>query len=131
MRQTLLFAVLAGALALGSTAASAGWSRHGTLTTPRGTYSSSASGGCAGGTCSRSGEITGPAGRTVSGNRTITRTAPGQFSSSGTVTGPNGGTVTRNGETSCANGTCTHSGTITGPNGGSVTTNGSVTATPP
>ncbi len=122
MRTTLLVAIAAGLVGLVSTQASAGWVRHGTLTTPRGTYTGMRSGGCSGGSCYRSGEVTGPDGRSVYGSGSVTRTAPGQFSSSGSVTGPEGRTATRQGETSCSGGQCAHTGTITGPYGGTVTT---------
>lgn len=80
----------------GSSAASA-WTRHGTVTTPRGTYYGSASGGCAGGTCSRSASVTGPDGRAVSRSGSITRTGPHRYSYSRTTTGPQGRSVTRAG----------------------------------
>ena len=89
-------ALAAVLMVAGSSAASA-WTRHGTVTTPRGTYVGSASGGCAGGTCSRSATVTGPNGRTVSRSGSITRTGPHRYSYSRTTTGPQGRTVTRAG----------------------------------
>jgi hypothetical protein len=89
-------ALAAVLMVAGSSAASA-WTRHGTVTTPRGTYVGSASGGCAGGTCSRSAAVTGPNGRTVSRSGSITRTGPHRYSYSRTTTGPQGRSVTRAG----------------------------------
>ncbi|MGJ4951748.1 hypothetical protein [Bradyrhizobium sp. HKCCYLS20291] len=87
-------AISAMVTALGSSGAQA-WSRSGGGVGPRGgTWSSSASGSCAGGSCSRS--------------------------HGGTYTGPRGGVVTNTGQTSCAGGTCTHTGTTTGPYGGTI-----------
>ncbi len=88
------------------------WSRTGSVTGPRGNTTTFTGGtSCAGGSCNRSTTFTGPNGRDVNANSTVTRTAPGQFSSSGTVTGPNGRTISRSGSTDCAGGTCTHTGT--------------------
>jgi len=87
-------AVAAMVMALGTSGAQA-WTRSGGGVGPRGgTWSSSATGGCAGGSCSRS--------------------------HSGTYVGPRGGVVTNSGQTSCAGGSCTHTGTTTGPYGGTV-----------
>ncbi|HTZ71219.1 MAG TPA: hypothetical protein VMB71_11265 [Acetobacteraceae bacterium] len=123
----LLAAVLCGVFA---GPASAHWTRSGSVTTPRGVYTGNFSGGCAGGTCSRQGTVTGPYGYSASRYGSVTRTAPGQYSSTGSATGPYGGVWSRTGSTSCAGGTCNHTGTITGPNGGSVDTQGSATWTP-
>ncbi|SMX56171.1 Conserved hypothetical protein [Bradyrhizobium sp. ORS 285] len=87
-------AISAMVMALGTSGANA-WTRSGGGMGPRGgTWSTSASGGCAGGSCSRS--------------------------HAGTYTGPRGGVVTNSGQTSCSGGTCTHTGTTTGPYGGTV-----------
>ena len=102
MSRSLWIAAALASLTQAATPAAAGWQRQGTVTTPRGSFRSSAAGGCAGGTCARS----------------------------GTTTGPRGESVTHSGATSCAGGTCTRNGTLTGPNGGSVTTSGSLTRTP-
>lgn len=86
------------------------------------TWNCSGSTSCAGGTCDRSVTYTGPNGRTVTANDTLTRSGPGHFNSSETVTGPNGKTLSRSGETNCWGEACVHRGTITGPNGGTVNT---------
>ncbi|GLH82150.1 hypothetical protein SSBR45G_70590 [Bradyrhizobium sp. SSBR45G] len=101
--RTSFAAVAIGAMvmALGTSGANA-WTRSGGGMGPRGgTWSTSASGGCVGGSCSRS--------------------------HGGTYTGPRGRVVTNSGETSCAGGTCTHTGTTTGPNGGTVSRSSTVT----
>ncbi|KQZ01197.1 hypothetical protein ASD45_10290 [Pseudolabrys sp. Root1462] len=97
MKIALASISLAAALVVGGSSAASAWTRSGTVTTPRGTYYGSASGGCAGGTCSRSASITGPNGRTVSRSGSITRTAPHSYSYSRTTTGPQGRSVTRAG----------------------------------
>jgi hypothetical protein len=108
-------------LATGLEASSAfAFERTVTLTTPRGTYTKSASGGCAGAVCTRDAEITGPNGHTVSRSGSC---AAGRwfYGCTGTLTGPNGHTLSRSG--SCAAGWwfygCT--GTVIGPNGHSIT----------
>lgn len=96
---TRSFAVLAltGIVSLATVSQAAAWTRSGTTTTPRGTYHSSASGGCAGGTCSRSATATGPYGGSASRSGSVTRTAPGSYSYSRTTTGPYGNSVNRSG----------------------------------
>jgi hypothetical protein len=82
-------------LATGLEASSAfAFDRTVTLTTPHGTYTRSASGGCAGGVCTRDAEITGPNGHTVSRSGSC---AAGWwfYGCTGTVTGPNGHSITR------------------------------------
>lgn len=87
-------AIAAMMMALSASGAQA-WTRAGGGVGPRGgTWSSSASAGCAGGSCSRS--------------------------HSRTYTGPRGGVVSNSGQTTCAGGSCTHTGTTTGPYGGTV-----------
>ncbi|MCA0255858.1 MAG: hypothetical protein LCH47_04555 [Proteobacteria bacterium] len=99
MTKTLTFAFVAGVFALVSVANANAFTRNGSVTGPAGgTGSVSASGGCSGGTCSR----------------TVKRT------------GPYGGSVSRSGSASCNSGTCTGTRTTTGPNGGSVVRNGSI-----
>jgi hypothetical protein len=71
--------------------------RKGEVTTRRGTYTTEGSAGCADGTCSRSSSVTGPDGKTVSSQGSVTKTGPGQYSRSKTTTGPNGGTVNKSG----------------------------------
>jgi hypothetical protein len=122
------FAILLSFAATGA-AEARGWNHQGTITTPRGTTTTQSSGSCAGGTCTRQGSATGPAGRSVSHQGT-TQCAGGKCSSTGTFTGPNGGVATRQGSAQCAGGTCSSSGAITGPNGRSASRSGASTVTP-
>jgi hypothetical protein len=88
-------------LAAGGAAEAREWSRHGTITTPRGTTTTQGSGSCANHACSWQHSATGPKGRTVS----------------------------EHGSGSCANGSCNWSSTVTGPNGGGYTRTGTFTTT--
>lgn len=88
------FTLLAG---IGEAAA---WTRSGSVTTPRGTYTGAAAGSCAGGTCSRAAVATGPYGGSVSRTGSVTRTGPGSYSYQRTTTGPAGNSVTRSGSVS-------------------------------
>src|SRR5262245_37548711 len=88
-------AALAGLLLAGSAADASAWTRQGTVTTWRGTYTVNSAGGCAGNVCSRTRTVTGPYGGTVTRSGTIVRTGPGQFSSQGHVTGAYGAPITR------------------------------------
>lgn len=97
MKLALASLAIAAALVVAGSSAASAWTRSGTVTTPRGTYTGSASGGCAGGTCSRSATVTGPNGRTVSRSGSISRTGPHSYSYSRTTTGPQGRSVTRAG----------------------------------
>ncbi|UIK08838.1 hypothetical protein [Neorhizobium galegae] len=97
MTKTLTAGLLAGTFALLSVGQANAWTRDGSTSSPRGTASVHASGGCAGGSCSRS----------------INRT------------GPNGYSMSRNGSASCDGGYCTGSRTTTGPSGNTVTRSGS------
>jgi hypothetical protein len=90
-------AALAGLLLAGSIAEASAWTRQGTVTTARGTYTVNGAGGCVGNTCSGTRTVTGPYGGTVTRSGTITKTGPGTYQYSRTVTGPYGGTVTRQG----------------------------------
>jgi hypothetical protein len=73
------------------------WTRAGGGVGPRGgTWRSTGSGSCAGGSCSSQQSFTGPAGRTYS-RQGSTSCAGGTCNSNATVTGPNGGTATRSG----------------------------------
>jgi hypothetical protein len=90
-------AAIAGLLLVGTAAEASAWTRQGTVTTARGTYTVNGAGSCAGGTCSRSRTVTGPYGGTVTRNGSVTKTGPGQYQYSGTTTGPYGRTVTRSG----------------------------------
>ena len=80
-----------------STEAANAWTREGSVTTERGTYSYSGSGGCSGRTCSRVGTVTGPDGYSVSRSGSVTRVTPHYYTYSRTTTGPYGGTVHRRG----------------------------------
>jgi hypothetical protein len=91
---------LVAALFVFQASAANAWTRSAGGVGPRGgTWHSSGSGSCAGGSCSSSQSATGPAGRTIS----------------------------RQGSTSCSGGTCNHSATVTGPNGGTATRASTVT----
>ncbi len=97
MNFPILSALLVGAFSLASISEAAAWTRSGTVTTRRGTYDGQFSGGCAGGTCSRSATITGPNGRTVSRTASITHSGPWTYNYTRTTTGPNGNSITRSG----------------------------------
>ena len=88
---------LAGLLLAATAADASAWTRQGTVTTPRGTYTVNSSGGCAVGVCSRTRTVTGPYGGTVTRSGTVVRTGANQYSYQGSVTGPYGGTITRSG----------------------------------
>lgn len=101
MRKTLTFGFMTGVLVLAWVAEANAFTRNGSVTGPNGgTASVSGSGGCSGGTCSR----------------TVKRT------------GPYGGTASRSGSASCNSGTASCSGTrtTTGPKGGTIVRNGSI-----
>lgn len=83
---------------------------------------------CAGGSCSHTGNVTGPNGKTATTADTVTRSPPGQYSSSGAITGPNGNTSTHSASTTCAGYTCNRSGTIDTSNGDTLTHAGSATS---
>jgi hypothetical protein len=97
MRLVLAAASLAIVLAMTSVSEANAWVRNGSVTTSRGTYHGTASGGCAGGTCSRSVSVTGPYGGTVSRTGSITRVGPRTYDYTRTTIGPNGNSVTRSG----------------------------------
>jgi hypothetical protein len=97
MKLVLASAALAALLGLASISEANAWGRSGSFTTRRGTYYGSASGGCAGGTCSRSVSVTGPNGGTVSRSGGISRVGPHAYDYSRTTTGANGNSVTRSG----------------------------------
>jgi hypothetical protein len=88
---------LAGLLLVGTIAEASAWTRQGSVTTARGTYTVNGAGSCAGGTCSGTRTVTGPYGGTVTRSGTVTKTGPGQYQYTGTVTGPYGRTVNRSG----------------------------------
>jgi hypothetical protein len=97
MKRLLVSMSLAGMIGLATIPEAAAWTRSGSVTTWRGTYHAQASGGCSGGTCSRSRSVTGPYGGTISRTGSITRTGPGSFTYTRTTTGPYGNGVTRTG----------------------------------
>jgi len=92
-------AAIAAAILVGGTTDAFARSHQGTVTTPRGTYTTQGSSSCAAGTCSHSGSVTGPNGKSLSRSGSITKTAPGEYSGTRTVTGPNGGSRTTTGST--------------------------------
>lgn len=96
-RTLIATASLAGLMAVGMVAEANAWTRSGTVTTARGTYTVQGGGACAYGSCSGARTVTGPYGNAVTRQGTVTRTAPGAAVYSGSVTGPNGGTVYRQG----------------------------------
>ncbi len=96
MRKITLIAALLGSFALTATAVAQEAQR--TVTGPQGQAATrSGSVDCADGSCTRSGSVTGPRGQAATRNRTISRTAPGEWSSQGTATGRRGNTATRSG----------------------------------
>jgi hypothetical protein len=97
MKYTLVSVSLIVAIGLATMSEAAAWTRSGSLTTRRGTYYSSVSGGCSAGTCSRSRSISGPYGGTVSRTGSITRIGDHSYTYSRTTVGPHGGSVTRSG----------------------------------
>jgi hypothetical protein len=128
MHRGILVAASAAVIVMTSIADAEAGSRSGTFVGPRGgvtTWQRQTT--CGGGTCTRSGSITGPAGNTWSREGSVTRTGPGSWQSNATVTGPNGGTYRRQGGGTCAGATCAYGGTVTGPYGGTGTYSGTVT----
>lgn len=97
MKPVLISVALATLVSLGAGSQADAWTRSGSVTTARGTYTGSVSGGCAGGTCSRAASVTGPNGKTVSRTGSVTRTGPHRYGYTRTTTGPNGNSVTRSG----------------------------------
>jgi len=96
MRKIAIIAALFGSIAVAAAAVAQDVQR--TVTGPQGqTATRSGSANCADGSCTRSGSVTGPQGQTSTRNRTISRTAPGEWSSQGTATGRRGNTATRSG----------------------------------
>ncbi|MDI4664844.1 hypothetical protein K9U40_10960 [Xanthobacter autotrophicus] len=100
MNRTVLALSLTAFVSVAAVTEAAAWTRSGSTTTPRGTYTSAASGGCSGGTCSRSATASGPYGGTVSRSGSVSQTAPGAYNYSRTTTGPNGNSVSRSGSVS-------------------------------
>jgi hypothetical protein len=90
--KTYLGLAIAAIVMAAATSNAEAWTRSASGSGPRGSWSSTSSGGCAGGTCSHSGSLT----------------------------GPYGGTYNNAGSTTCAGGSCTHTQTLTGPQGGTI-----------
>jgi hypothetical protein len=97
MKTSLIAGALAATLCVVAVSPAQAWTRSGSVTTRRGTYTGTASGGCGGGSCWRTRSVTGPNGHTVTQSGNVTRTGPYGYSYSRTTTGPNGGSVTRSG----------------------------------
>lgn len=97
MKLMLISGIVAATVGVASVSEANAWTRSGSVTTARGTYTGQASGTCAGGTCSRTRSVTGPNGNTVTRSGSATRTGPYRYSYTRTTTGPNGGSVTRSG----------------------------------
>ena len=74
MKNLFLTSAVIGVLSIAAVANANAWTRTGSTTGPRGgTSSLSASGSCAGGTCSRSATRTGPAGNSATRQGSISR----------------------------------------------------------
>jgi len=97
MKLVLVSGIVAATLGLAAVTEANAWTRSGSVTTARGTYTGQASGTCAGGTCTRTRSVTGPNGKTVTQSGSATRTGPYRYRYTQTTTGPNGGSVTRSG----------------------------------
>ena len=96
MRKLALTALAAVLLAAPASAAS--WSRSGETTGPNGrTITTHVNGSCAGGSCERDAVKTGPEGKSWTSETDAQRTAPGTIDYTTTKTGPNGREVTRSG----------------------------------
>ncbi|MBU8538236.1 hypothetical protein [Falsiroseomonas tokyonensis] len=91
MRRILLLA----ATAMLAAPAAGAWEQSGSVTTPNGTWTGSRSTGCADGTCSRSGSVTGPQGQAAARQRQVTRMAPGQWSGTRSASGLGGRAYSR------------------------------------
>lgn len=89
--------LLAGLLA---SAPALAWDRAGTINTSRGTATTSGSGGCAGGTCSRSSSITGAGGKSASRSGSVSASGNGSVTYGHTSTGPAGNSINRSGSVS-------------------------------
>lgn len=88
---------LSSLLMIGAASEANAWTRTGSVTTQRGTYTGVASGSCGGGTCSRAASVTGPMGHTVSRSGSISRVGPYRYAYSRTTTGPHGRNYVRSG----------------------------------
>ncbi|MDH4439686.1 MAG: hypothetical protein QE284_04810 [Rhizobium sp.] len=93
--------LLSALMSLAFVSEAAAWSRNRTVSTAHGSSQFSASGTCAGGTCSRSAVRTGPHGNSLSANSTVTCDANRQnCSRTKTYSGSNGGSATVTGSVS-------------------------------
>lgn len=97
MKSVSLAALAAAAFVFAGAADANAFTRQGTVSSPRGTGSYSASADCANGTCSRAVSRTGAGGRSMSNSGSVTKTGQGQYSYHGSTTGPSGQTRTRSG----------------------------------
>lgn len=97
MKTHLVTAALASLFVVGAAADASAWTRSGTVTTGRGTYTVQGSGSCGWRTCSGSRTVTGPNGNSVTRQGSITRIGPNRAYYSGSVTGPYGNTAYRRG----------------------------------
>ena len=99
MKKTALLIAAIASLAMVSEASA--WSRNRSVSTSQGTAHFSASGSCAGGSCSRSATRTGPRGNSLSATSSATCNSASQSCSrSKTYTGSNGGSATVQGSVS-------------------------------
>ena len=97
MKLAMKAIALSALLTIGAASEASAWTRTGSVTTQRGTYTRTVSGSCGGGTCSRTGAVTGPNGRTVSRSDSISRAGGHSYAYNRTTTGPYGGSVSRSG----------------------------------
>jgi hypothetical protein len=99
MKKTALLLAAIASLAMVSEASA--WSRNRSVSSAQGTAHFSASGSCAGGSCSRSATRTGPRGNSLSATSSATCSSASQSCSrSKTYTGSNGGSATVQGSVS-------------------------------
>jgi hypothetical protein len=98
MRKSIFASLsIVAVLCIAQVSAANAWTRVGGGVGPRGgTWHSSGSGSCTGGSCNSHQSFTGPAGRTYA-RQGSTTCGGGICNSSATFTGPKGGTVTRSG----------------------------------
>jgi hypothetical protein len=97
MKLLIATAALGGLLVVGPVSDASAWTREGTVTTGRGTYTVNGGGSCGGGVCRWGRTITGPNGGTVHRGGVVARTGPGRYRYWNRTVGPNGGTVVHTG----------------------------------
>ncbi|MEP9350921.1 hypothetical protein [Xanthobacter sp. KR7-225] len=97
MKLMLATLSLAGLFGIAGATEASAWTRSGTVTTPRGTYTGNVSAGCAAGVCARTATVTGPQGNSVTRSGSVARTGYPSYMYSRTTTGPYGRSVTRSG----------------------------------